>query len=56
MRGIVSQAMVMCAYSDNTYEVLDPPPSSVPGDRIVFEKYPGTPDGQLNPKKKVSPI
>ena len=54
MRGIVSQAMVMCACGDNnTYEPLDPPPGSVPGDRVTFENYPGVPDEQLNPKRKV---
>jgi len=36
-----------------SFEVLDPPDGSVPGDRISFEGYPGEPDKQLNPKKKV---
>ena len=55
MRGITSQAMVMCSVSEDrtSFEVLDPPDGSVPGDRISFEGYPGEPDKQLNPKKKV---
>ena len=53
MRGVVSQAMVMCASTPEKVEALDPPPGSVPGDRIVVEEYPGEPDAQLNPKKKV---
>lgn len=53
MRGIMSQAMVMCASSPEKVEILAPPPGSVPGDRVTFEGYPGEPDKQLNPKKKV---
>ena len=53
MRGIFSQAMVMCASSPELVEILDPPPGSVPGDKVICEGYPGTPDEQLNPKKKV---
>ena len=41
MRGIVSQAMVMCANCPEKVEIIDPPAGSVPGDRIVFEGYPG---------------
>ena len=56
MRGITSQAMVMCSSTEDrkTFEVLDPPDSSVPGDRVSFEGYPGDPEKQLNPKKKVN--
>jgi len=41
MRGVVSQAMVMCASSPEKVEVLAPPPGAVPGDRITFEGFPG---------------
>lgn len=34
-------------------EVLIPPKGSQPGDQVIFEGYPGTPDDQLNPKKKI---
>ena len=56
MRGVTSQAMVMCSGSEDRkfFELLDPPEGSVPGDRVTFEGYPGDPDGQLNPKKKVN--
>ena len=40
MRGILSEAMVMCASSDKV-ELLIPPEGSVPGDRIIFDGYPG---------------
>jgi len=53
MRGVVSQAMVMCASSPETVEILDPPAGVSPGDRVVCQGYPGEPDKELNPKKKV---
>ncbi|KAM4900133.1 aminoacyl tRNA synthase complex-interacting multifunctional protein 1 isoform 2-T2 [Sylvia borin] len=53
MRGVVSQAMVMCASSPEKVEILAPPPGAVPGDRITFEGYPGDPEKELNPKKKM---
>ncbi len=34
-------------------ELLSPPSSAVPGERITVEGFPGEPDTQLNPKKKV---
>ena len=51
MRGVVSQAMVMCASSPEKVEILAPPNGSVPGDRITFDAFPGEPDKELNPKK-----
>ncbi|XP_010639855.1 aminoacyl tRNA synthase complex-interacting multifunctional protein 1 isoform X1 [Fukomys damarensis] len=53
MRGVLSQAMVMCASSPEKVELLAPPDSSVPGDRVTFESFPGEPDKELNPKKKI---
>lgn len=41
MRGVVSQAMVMCASSPEKVEILAPPNGSVPGDRITFDAFPG---------------
>ena len=54
MRGVTSQAMVMCSGHEKLFEVLDPPEGCVPGERVTFEGYPGDPDSQLNPKKKVN--
>uniref|UniRef100_A0A8C9M1X6 tRNA-binding domain-containing protein n=1 Tax=Panthera tigris altaica TaxID=74533 RepID=A0A8C9M1X6_PANTA len=51
MRGVISQAVVMCASSPEKVEILAPPTGSVPGDRIVFDAFPGEPDKELNPKK-----
>lgn len=53
MRGVTSEAMVMCGSSPEKVEIIDPPPGSVPGDRVTFKGYPGVPDAQLNPKKKI---
>lgn len=41
MRGVLSQAMVMCASSPERVEILAPPNGSVPGDRITFDDFPG---------------
>nr|XP_039325868.1 aminoacyl tRNA synthase complex-interacting multifunctional protein 1-like [Saimiri boliviensis boliviensis] len=53
MRGVLSQAVVMCASSPEKVEILAPPNGSVPGDRITFAAFPGMPDKELNPKKKI---
>lgn len=41
MRGIVSQAMVMCASTPEKVEILDPPSGAEPGERITFQGFPG---------------
>jgi aminoacyl tRNA synthase complex-interacting multifunctional protein 1 len=51
MRGILSQAMVMCATSPEKVETLAPHDRSIPGNRITFDAFPGEPDKELNPKK-----
>ncbi|XP_016388708.1 tyrosine--tRNA ligase, cytoplasmic isoform X2 [Sinocyclocheilus rhinocerous] len=57
MRGIESQAMLLCASVEGEprkVEPLDPPEGSVPGDRVYVEGYEsGKPDDELKPKKKV---
>ncbi|XP_004626756.2 aminoacyl tRNA synthase complex-interacting multifunctional protein 1 isoform X2 [Octodon degus] len=53
MRGVLSQAMVMCASSPEKVEILAPPDGSIPGDRVTFDAFPGEPDKELNPKKKI---
>lgn len=55
MRGIKSHAMVLAASSDDhtKVELVDPPPSSVVGERVTFPGHSGDPDGLLNPKTKV---
>ncbi|KAJ8907150.1 hypothetical protein NDN08_003632 [Rhodosorus marinus] len=55
MRGIVSEAMVLCATSTNgsIVELVMPPEGSTVGTRVVFEGEEGEPDAQLNPKKQI---
>ncbi|PIK46946.1 putative tyrosine--tRNA ligase, cytoplasmic, partial [Apostichopus japonicus] len=56
MRGIESQAMVMCACIEDPKQIepLSPPEGSSPGERIFVEGYEGKePDEELKPKKKV---
>ncbi|CAI7810629.1 unnamed protein product, partial [Closterium sp. NIES-53] len=55
MRGIKSHAMVLAASNaDHTQvELINPPEGAAPGDRITCPDYPGEPDAQLNPKKKL---
>ena len=45
MRGVPSEAMVMCASTPDKVEILTPPPGCVPGDRVTCEGYPG--EGRL---------
>jgi len=53
MRGIMSEAMVMCASTPEKVEILTPPKDSKPGDPVLVEGFTRNPDVQLNPKKKI---
>uniref|UniRef100_A0A0N4ZP74 Methionine--tRNA ligase, cytoplasmic n=1 Tax=Parastrongyloides trichosuri TaxID=131310 RepID=A0A0N4ZP74_PARTI len=53
MRGIESQAMVMCASTPDKVEILEVDPSCKPGQRIICGSYEPRPDAVLNPKKKI---
>ena len=53
MRGIMSEAMVMCASTPEKVEILAPPPGAKPGDVVDVKGYTRAPDAQLNPKKKI---
>lgn len=53
MRGVTSEAMVMCASSPDKVEILNPPANAVPGDLVDCPGFTRNPDGQLNPKKKI---
>lgn len=64
MRGIKSAAMVLAAspmpppgevaaHKKEFVELVSPPEGAVVGEKLFFEGYEGTPETQLNPKKKV---
>ncbi|CAF0778404.1 unnamed protein product [Didymodactylos carnosus] len=48
MRGIFSEAMIMCASTTEKVELLEPPSTASPGDRVICEGYNcSTPDQQI---------
>lgn len=47
IRGVLSEAMVMCASSPENVEILEPPPGSVPGELINVNGYTRSPDKVL---------
>jgi len=53
MRGIMSEAMVMCASTPDKVEILAPPAGARPGDVVQVAGVTRAPDAQLNPKKKI---
>ncbi|KAJ6646549.1 Aminoacyl tRNA synthase complex-interacting multifunctional protein 1, partial [Pseudolycoriella hygida] len=53
MRGVTSEAMVMCASTPEKVEILAPPPTAVPGELVRCEGFTPNPDPILNPKKKI---
>ncbi|KAI8906771.1 hypothetical protein EDD86DRAFT_209703 [Gorgonomyces haynaldii] len=55
MRGVESQAMLLAATSSdgNTVELVHPPQDSKPGEIVFVDRHQGTPEPQLNPKRKV---
>lgn len=56
MRGILSEAMVMCASTPEKVEILTPPAGAVPGDIVSVPGFEGIPDALIKPttKKAVS--
>ena len=56
MRGILSEAMVMCACTTDGYETtefIDPPTGCIPEEPVTFDGYPHKPEKQLNPKRRL---
>ncbi|XP_026179552.1 aminoacyl tRNA synthase complex-interacting multifunctional protein 1-like [Mastacembelus armatus] len=54
IRGVVSQGRLLCCSTPGgCVELLAPPTSSTPGDRVTFLNYPGEPDRELQSKQRV---
>ncbi|MCI4387847.1 hypothetical protein PGIGA_G00079050 [Pangasianodon gigas] len=53
VRGVQSQARVLCAVNQHRMEALAPPTGAQPGDRVTFQNYPGGAERELNPKRRV---
>ncbi|XP_060793798.1 aminoacyl tRNA synthase complex-interacting multifunctional protein 1 isoform X2 [Neoarius graeffei] len=51
VRGVQSQARVLCAINQHRMEPLTPPTGAQPGDRVTFQTYPA--ERELNPKRRV---
>merc|ERR1711970_1217259 len=52
MRGIMSEAMVMCASTPDKVEILTPPANAAPGDVVTVPGFEGTPDELIKPTNK----
>lgn len=52
MRGILSEAMVMCASTPEKVEILCPPANAVPGDLVAVPGFEGAPDELIKPTNK----
>ncbi|XP_053498596.1 aminoacyl tRNA synthase complex-interacting multifunctional protein 1 isoform X2 [Ictalurus furcatus] len=53
VRGVLSQARVLCAVNQHKMEPLAPPTGAQPGDRVTFQNYPGEAERELNPKRHI---
>uniref|UniRef100_A0A673GPU4 Aminoacyl tRNA synthase complex-interacting multifunctional protein 1-like n=1 Tax=Sinocyclocheilus rhinocerous TaxID=307959 RepID=A0A673GPU4_9TELE len=53
VRGVQSQARLLCAVNQERMEPLTPPTAAQPGDRVTFQSYPGEPEKELNPKQRI---
>ncbi|XP_051737313.1 aminoacyl tRNA synthase complex-interacting multifunctional protein 1 isoform X1 [Ctenopharyngodon idella] len=53
VRGVQSQARLLCAVNQERMEPLTPPTGAQPGDRITFQSFPGEPEKELNPKQRI---
>lgn len=53
VRGVQSQARLLCAVNQERMEPLAPPTAAQPGDRVTFQNYPGEPERELNPKQRI---
>ncbi|XP_068072848.2 uncharacterized protein isoform X1 [Danio rerio] len=53
VRGVQSQARLLCAVNQERMEPLTPPTGAQPGDRVTFQLYPGEPEKELNPKQRL---
>ncbi len=52
-KGIISEAMILCASTPEKTEILIPPKNSAIGDRISVDGYSGEPAKEINKKNKI---
>lgn len=53
LRGVLSEAMVLCASTPEKVELMEPPANAAVGDRITAAGFDGTPAPEINPKNNI---
>jgi aminoacyl tRNA synthase complex-interacting multifunctional protein 1 len=53
LRGVMSEAMVLCASTPEKVELMEPPAGSHPGDRVTCVGFEGEPHPECNPKNNI---
>jgi len=56
LRGVLSEAMVLCASTPEKVELMVPPAGAQIGDRVTTEGFSGEPVAECTPKNKVFDI
>ena len=53
LKGVPSEAMVLCASTPDKVELMDPPAGSMPGDKVTAAGFEGQPALECNPKNNI---
>lgn len=53
LRGVLSEAMVLCASTPEKVELMVPPPGALVGDRVTVHGFEGQPAPECNPKNNI---
>lgn len=53
LRGVLSEAMVLCASTPEKVELLVPPANAAIGDRVTVDGFSGEPAAECNPKNNI---
>ncbi len=53
LRGVMSEAMVLCASTPEKVELMVPPPGAAIGDRVTCEGFTGEPVPEINTKNNI---
>ena len=53
LKGVPSEAMVLCASTPEKVELMEPPAGAQPGDKVICVGYEGEPVLECNPKNNI---
>jgi tRNA-binding EMAP/Myf-like protein len=53
LRGVLSEAMVLCASTPEKVELMVPPAGAQPGDRVTAAGFDGEPVAEINQKNNI---